>query len=156
MVKIKRSRFLRHKKIYGKGCFASRYYMPNEIIGEYSGKPITDAKAETLSASTLFNVYIHDDFSNKTDVRGTPNNRIRWVIFPQKKDLLQYANSADKSSQQNCRYIQNGNKIELYATRTIKPKEELLTWYGDSNPHELGVGTAALLEKALNFGQFYV
>ena len=155
-MKIKRSRFLERKDIFGKGCFATKYYMPNELIGQYSGRPITDAKAETLRASTLFNVYMHDDFSNKTDLRGTHKNRIRWVIFPQEEDLLQYANSADKSSQQNCRYIQNGNKIEMYATRPIKPGEEFLTWYGDSNSNEGGVGTEALLEKALNYGQFHV
>jgi hypothetical protein len=155
-MEIKRSRFLERKDIFGKGCFATKYYMPNELIGQYSGRPITDAKAETLRASTLFNVYMHDDFSNKTDLRGTPKNRIRWVIFPQEEDLLQYANSADKSSQQNCRYIQNGNKIEMYATRPIEPDEEFLTWYGDSNSNEEGVGTEAILEKALNFGQFHV
>ena len=156
MVEIKESEFLKRKKIDGNGCFATKYYMPNELIGEYTGKQITDAKAETLSVSTLFNVYIYDDFSNKTNLRGTRKNRIRWVILPQKKDLLQYANSADKSSQQNCRYIQDGSKIKLYATRPIIRGEELLTWYGVLRSNEPGVGTEALLEKALNFGQFYL
>ena len=68
MIKIKRSIFLKRKKLNGKGCFATKYYMPNELIGEYSGRPITDAKAETLRASTLFNVYVHDDFSKKTNL----------------------------------------------------------------------------------------
>ena len=74
---------------------------------------------------------VKDDFGKLIHlIDGSDASQSNW---------LRYVNCARTVEEQNIRPVQYENSIYYMATRDISPKEELLTYYGQSYAKKLGL-----------------
>lgn len=105
----------------GKGLFTKKFIPKGTRIIEYKGKATTWKK---VSSGTKFNGYLYYITRNHViDAMG------------QKNSLGRYANDARgltkiKGLANNTRYVQEGKKVFLEATKDIPEKTEILVGYG--------------------------
>ncbi|PJE64314.1 MAG: hypothetical protein COU90_02585 [Candidatus Ryanbacteria bacterium CG10_big_fil_rev_8_21_14_0_10_43_42] len=95
----------------GLALFTKREFKKGDFVIEYTGEKISDAEADRRGGKYLFTI------------------NTKWTLDAKDhKHLARYINHACKP---NCETDERGGRILIFATRTIKPGEEITYDYGE-------------------------
>ena len=105
------------------GLFTDHKIKNGDFIGEFLGKVLTLDEANNTKSKYMFDVK-----EGRKTVFVLDGKNKRFSSF------IRYVNAANIFSQQNTEFKQFDKRIFLRAIKNIKPKSELLAWYGvDTN-----------------------
>jgi uncharacterized protein len=95
--------------IAGTGCFATALIKKGEVIGDYTGPIISSEEADKRYHNREM-TYLFDLGDGRYIDGDTDTNPLKYI---------------NHSCDGNCESDQDGDRIFIYALRTIKPGEEL-------------------------------
>ena len=107
-----------------RGLFTSRFIAKGSLVGEYRGKIVDHNRTRTKLRFTQYFFAVAEE---------TPSPRLKFVIDGanfRMSSFLRFVNAPNNASQANTRFVQVGDSILMYATRDIRPNNELLASYG--------------------------
>lgn len=113
--------FIGPSPVHGTGCFANRDFTKGERIGEYTGRRISEAEADSQ--------YAH---AAKTYLFLLEDGTV--IDATNDKNPLKYINH---SCAPNCEAIEEEGRIYIYTLRDIKKGEELFYDYNLVSDEEL-------------------
>jgi hypothetical protein len=122
-VRVDKSRFLQEQGIDGYGLYANKTYVKGEPILEYRGKIITDADCEKKKRYTQYMFDVKEKGRVIHVIDGANSKYASAAKFTN-------TTATFKDTKRNSEFKQYKKRIYLVASKTIRNKKEIVSYYG--------------------------